>query len=114
MTVTRTCASAISVSLLALLVAVPQARGQSVSVEAGDLRGHADAGVAQAPPQREACSRGVIVRSGGGGASASASASSSSSDGESVVAGTGSPGSTITTHDCGRDKDRTARRNDHD
>ena len=94
----------------------PGARGQSVSVEAGNLRASADAGTeVRANPPRSSrennrdC-RSVTVRSGGGNAAASASASASG--GETVVAGAGSPGSRVTTQNCGDQHAARRDRND--
>jgi hypothetical protein len=104
-----------SLLMLCLVACTPEVRGQSVSVEAGNLRGSAQAGTESRYEDRAAnCNKGVTVRSANGSSSASASVSSSGG-GESVVAGAGSPGSSVTTHDC---SDRQAavrsRRNTND
>jgi hypothetical protein len=94
----------------ALLALVPAAVAQRVTVTAGDLHGTANAGAAgnsnsQVSSKTRPCNgQGMIVRSGGGNASSSVSVSSS--DGESVVAGGGSPGSTIERYDCRKARHR--------
>lgn len=103
--------------LLACFAASP-ALAQSASVAAGDIRGSAQAGpqaLQPMPPARQMArgprtddtsrcdNRGVTVRSGNGSASASASVSG----GESVVAGGGSPGSSVEYFGCEADKHRS-------
>jgi hypothetical protein len=100
-----------SVLALCLGVVATGARGQSVSVQAGNLNGSAQAGAETHADASARNCRSVTVRSGGAGASASASASSSG--GESVVAGAGSPGSRVTTSDCGERHAATPFRRDH-
>src|SRR4051812_41762109 len=85
---------------------------QSVSVTAGNLHGTANAGAAATSNSqvssnsktRPCNGQGMTVRSAGGNVSSSVSVSSS--DGESVVAGGGSPGSTIERYDCRKTKHR--------
>ena len=93
------------------------ARGQSVTIEAGNLRGSVEAGMpaqVEAKPKaghrgKATCVKSVTVRSKGGTASSSATAYSSSG-GESAVAASGGPGSTITTNKCGSDRAASPRR----
>lgn len=78
------------------------ALAQSVSVTAGNLHGTANAGNVHAGDARQAqrhCdTQGVTVRSADG--STSSSVSVSSSGGQTVVAGSGSPGSRIERYGC--------------
>ena len=91
---------------------VSSAVAQSVSVTAGNLHGTANAGATGVEVGSNAmgsnvrtrpCNgQGMTVRSAGGNVSSSVSVSSS--DGEGVVAGGGSPGSTIERYDCRKTK----------
>jgi len=95
------------ISGLLSVALVASATAQSVSVTAGNLHGSANAGASgqKVSSKNRPCNgQGMTVHSAGGNVSSSVSVSSSG--GETVMAGGGSPGSTVERYDCRKTKHR--------
>jgi len=93
-----------------LLIAGQSAFAEGVSVTAGNLQAEVttNSGRPQVRTSAPCPSKTVTVRSAGG--SSSASVTTSSSDGQTVVAGAGSPGSVIQKSSCPRPTRRPVRK----